>query len=108
MTVFEISQKCSRSYLQLGFCEAWSIRDGHYVLVRPFQRFLLHSARGQIECRGVWNYGRILPENDYELQTIERRPWMDIDIADVISVFDLCAECATELPMNGFRRPTIL
>lgn len=105
---YEISHICHRAKLQCGFCEGWFVSDGLLVLDRPFVRFLLHSKKGPVLCRGAWTLGDWLPEGDYEIRPISREPWMELEITDVIIAMDLCVECAIELPKKGFCRLTIL
>lgn len=105
---YEISQRCHRSKFQCGFCEGWRVENGQLILYRPFQRFLLHSEKGLVRCRGAWTLGDWLPEGDFEVRPIQRQPWMDFDIADLIAAMDFCRECAIELPEHGFSRLTIL
>jgi hypothetical protein len=97
-----------RHKFQVGFCEGWLADRGQLYFDRPFQRFLLHSEKGPVLCRGSWTLGDWLPQDDYDVRPIQRQPWMDLDIADVIVAMDLCGECAIELSENGFRRLTIL
>lgn len=105
---YEVSQRCQRANFQSGFCEGWRVDKGLLILDRPFQRFMLHSEKGPVLCRGAWTLGTWLPEGDYEVRPIQRQPWMDLDITDVIVAMDLCCECAIELPRKGFCRLTVL
>ena len=97
-----------RNKFQVGFCEGWLVDRGQLLFDRPFQPFLLYSTKGPVLCRGSWTQGMCLPEDEYEVRPIQRKPWMDLDIADLIVAMDLCCECAIELPAKGFCRITIL
>ena len=106
--IYEISQRCQQAKFQSGFCEGWRVDNGLLILDRPFQRFLLHSEKGPVICRGAWTLGDYLPEGDYEVRPIQRQLWMEIELVEALAVMDLCAECHITLPKNGFCRLTIL
>jgi hypothetical protein len=97
-----------RYKLQLGFCEGWMSDMGQLYFDRPFQPFLLYSKKGPVLCRGSWTQGKCLPAVFYDVRPIQRQPWMDLDIADVIVAMDLCVECSIKLPEKGFCRLTVL
>jgi len=108
MTVYEVSQRFTGTSFQLGFCEGWSASEGMFILVRPFTRFLVHSPKGPVECRGDWTHRTALLESAYAIHQIARQSWMDLQIADLIRAMDLCSECSMDLPVNGYSRLTIL
>lgn len=108
MTIYEVSKKFSGTNFQLGFCEGWSAYEGMLILVRPFERFLLHSPKGPLECRGEWTHQKVLLESAYAIQPIAHQPWMDMEVAILIRAMDFCGECSIRLPPNGFSRLTVL
>lgn len=108
MKVFEVSQKCSGTEVQVGFCEGWIVREGKFILVRPFERFLLYSQKGPVECRGEWTHRKTLLESAYAVHPIRHQPWMDLEIAGLIRAMDFCSACSIDLPLKGYSRLTIL
>lgn len=106
--IYEISHKYGPTGLQCGFCEGWRVEEGLIALHKPFRPFLLHSVKGTVLCRGAWTGDKRLPEGEYEVRPVQRQPWMDLEIDDLIVAIDLCCECAIELPQGGFCRLTIL
>lgn len=108
MPIFEISHPWCGIFLHCGYCRGWEVRGGLLDLHEPFVRFKIFSERGPVECRGAWPLRKWLPETDYHITPGKYQPWMDLDIADVITAMDLCAECHVQLPKHGYSRLTIL